>query len=255
MRTHDVPGFVLRTDAVEQYGRSKASFIRDFDKAFARGDSAFLENVCMVLRDDSVIPGPEATKKKMQSLQAMQPWVYIRKSLLESRYWEKPEGNKAPKPRKAKQPAAKEGSGPVAKLSGVSGAVQLEHENALLRQRLESQGQTIGILEGDNKFLKDELENRRGEIEKMTQFVNAMRKGVEAAGTKAIGSGEQETTETQEDDNAVRKVVDATSMNNSEKGSGGKKIRSRVQKFVDFLNQPIGKGRKARSATNVTHAH
>ena len=64
MRSHDVPGFILRTEAVKKYGRSKASFIRDFDKAFESGDTDFLNNFRLYLNDGTVIEGPDASKEE-----------------------------------------------------------------------------------------------------------------------------------------------------------------------------------------------
>ena len=181
MRTHDVPGFVLRTEGVKKYGRSKASFIRDFDKAFERGDTVFLENFRLYLNDDSMIPGPEASKEKMNSLQAKQPWVYIKESLLESRYWDEQQTGRASEVKKSKTSAKKkEGSSPVEKLGGVSDAIQIKHENALLKEKLASKQEQIESLENNNQFLQEELRNRRGELKEMTQFVDTVRLGIEA---------------------------------------------------------------------------
>ena len=242
MRTHDVPGFVLRTDAVEQYGRSKASFIRDFDKAFVRGDTEFLNNFRLVLNDGSIIPGPEASKDKMQSLQAKQPWVYIKKSLLDSRYWEQRETNTTTKPKRAKQSGREEGSSPHRKLKGASDAVQLEHENAMLQRENESIRETVAILEKNNTFLQGELESRRGEIEGMTKFVDSVRLGIEAGKETAA---EDEASGKQEHDDTASNVVEAVVVDDPEKGSSRTTDKSVMQKFMDFLNQPIGKDRKA----------
>lgn len=222
MRSHDIPGFVLRTTAVEKYGRSKASFIRDVDRAFERGDTAFLENFMVVLNDGREIPGPEATKEKVQSLRAMQPWFFVKETLLESRYWEKQEetndGGKERPPKKTKPSDAREA--PVPKLSGVSDAVQLEHENILLRQEVESQKRTINKLEESNEFLQEEIESRRGELDDVKQLVDAVRRGIEA------GKQDPNLPPSQEQDGAARNedvvVVDAQAMHEGESGPARK---------------------------------
>ncbi len=214
MRTHDVPGFVLRTEAVKKYGRSKASFIRDFDKAFEKEDTAFLENFRLYLNDNSMIPGAEVSKDKMNSLQTKQPWVYIKESLLESRYWEEQQTSKASEAKKSKPSAKKkEGSSLVEKLSGVSDAVQIEHENALLKEKLASKQEQIESLENNNQFLQEELRNRRGELKEMTQFVDTVRLGIEAS--KKPDDEQTSTQQPEQKSPARATVVDAEAADQS----------------------------------------
>jgi len=250
MRTHDAPEFVLRTDAVGQYGRSKASFIRDIDKAFVKGETEFLENFRLYLNDGSMIPGPEASKKKMQSLQAMQPWVYIKQSLLDSRYWEKQ--NEPLQKTKPKRSASEEGSHPPKKLEGVSDAVQLEHENAMLRQENKSIQEKVILLEQNQVFLQDELQSRRGEIEGMTKFVDSGRLGIEAGKSSPV-KNEQEPTPENEEDATAAEVVEVVVVDHSEKGSRQKSFKAKVQNMMDFLNQPIGSGSKVQSSPTSKH--
>ncbi|MEM9942070.1 MAG: hypothetical protein AAF939_10820 [Planctomycetota bacterium] len=90
-------GFITRIEAQSHYQRSKQSFIRDVDQARLRGDSAFLENFVVVLKDDSVVQGKDATKKFLHDNDSLKPEWYIRKSFLDTRYWVRGKARKSKK--------------------------------------------------------------------------------------------------------------------------------------------------------------
>ena len=114
----------------------------------------------------------------MFSLQSKQPWVYIRESFLEDRYWEGESTGSSSKP-KSERRSNEEGSH-SSKLTGTTDALQLEHENTILKTKLVAQEQTIETLRDNNNFLQDELKNRRGELREMKSLVDSMRLGLEA---------------------------------------------------------------------------
>lgn len=96
-------GYITRIEAQSIYDRSKTSFIRDVDQARERGDSDFLENFMVVLKDDTTLSGVEATKDALKSNDHLKPEWYIKESLLETRYWHKGKKSKATS-RKEKEP-------------------------------------------------------------------------------------------------------------------------------------------------------
>ena len=173
MPTHAIPGFTPRSLAQKKYGRSKSSFIRDVDDAFARGDEQFLSHFRVRLKDGDVIEGPDATKEVIQTFQSMQPRWYIATELLETRYWDQ---------------GAAEGELPIAvEKAEKSDDADVKHQLALAEQRIETQSQTISRLEDDKTFLQSELENRRGEIDKLQAFFTSV--GEAADSTARLRAG------------------------------------------------------------------
>jgi hypothetical protein len=145
-------GFITRIEAQELYQRSKQSFIRDVDQARTREDSTFLKNFVVILKDDSIIPGEEATKKVLRANDSLKPEWYIKQSFLETRYWIK--GKK----RRAKKKSEKEGdsnSGTI-KPTNVSNLEDpyvklLEKTNDDLRNQNARQLELIGELTENQK--------------------------------------------------------------------------------------------------------
>ena len=257
-RERDIAGHTLRSVAENEYGRSKSSFIRDVDGAFEREDLAFLDNFRVYLNDGTMIAGAEATKDKMRSVQKMQPRVYIRTTFLETRYWEQGDSNTTAANSKSKAVKKKEeGTQRHPKLKGASEAIQLEHDNVLLKQQLRSEQEKNDILEKNNGFLQEELENRRGELEEMTKFADAMRLGIEAG--KKDGEHTSTPESTVVDGNVVNSatgkgttVIDAD-VEEIEKGTTAEKIRQGIDTFMDFINQPLGKERDRSSSSASTN--
>lgn len=174
MPRRELPGFTPRSVAQKTYGRSKSSFIRDVDDAFVRDDSEFLKHFRVLLNDGSIIEGADATKEAVFAVQSKQPRWYIARTLLETRYWDDGSG------------AVEEGS-EAAESSKRSGqtrdldTVGLKHRLALAEQQLTTQGETISILRDDKVFLQTELENRRGEIEKLQGFFASVGEAADSA--------------------------------------------------------------------------
>ena len=88
MPRREIPGFTPRSVAQKVYGRSKSSFIRDVDEAFAREDSEFSKHFCVLLNDGSTIDGADATKEAVFAVQSKQPRWFIETALLDTRYWD-----------------------------------------------------------------------------------------------------------------------------------------------------------------------
>ena len=151
-------------DAIE-YSRSKSSFIRDVDLAFDRDDQDFLSHFRVGLNDGSEVPGEEATKDKLLQLQSKQPRWYVEEGFLETRYWQSPD----------ESPNGEEGtqSTDTRKLTDDS-TIELRHQLALAEQRIATQDKSIERLEDDKTFLQHELENRRGEIDKLRGFFESV---------------------------------------------------------------------------------
>ncbi len=233
-RKRDISGYTLRSTAEQDYGRSKSSFIRDVDGAFERGDWAFLENFRVYLNDGTVIPGKEATKEKMRSVQKMQPWVYIKTAFLETRYWEKNEAKPAATRTKNKHRSQTEKgeAGSTQTLEGASDMVQLKHDLALAQQK-------NVMLEKENEFLQSELTSRRGELDKVGGIIDSLetfRKGL------AEGNSTSNTSDVDSKEEQPRKVIDADVVSSS-----GQPKRKRG--VMEWLNQPITFQRKASSAS------
>ncbi len=142
-------GFIPRIEAQEKYERSKSSFIRDVDQARERGDKQFLKNFIVVLKDDTVIQGQEATKKVLKSNDHLKPEWYIKQKFLDTRYWSRGKKQKSkagqqsePEPR-TKDSAEKE--------SPNSYLTLLERTNEDLRNQNARQLELIGELTENQK--------------------------------------------------------------------------------------------------------
>ena len=172
-----IPGFISRSTAQRKYSRSKSSFIRDVDLAFDRDDQDFLSHFRVGLNDGSEVPGEEATKDKLLQLQSKQPRWYVEEGFLETRYWQSADAS-----------SREEGtqSTDTSKLTEDS-TIELRHQLALAEQRIATQDKTIGRLEDDKTFLQQELENRRGEIDKLRGFFESV--GDAADSTAKLRSG------------------------------------------------------------------
>jgi hypothetical protein len=89
----DLEGFITRIEAQAKYERSKTSFIRDVDQARERGDTDFLRNFMVLMKDDTSMTGVDATKQALKDNDHLKPEWYVKESLLQTRYWMK--GKKA----------------------------------------------------------------------------------------------------------------------------------------------------------------
>lgn len=200
MPHREIPGFTPRSVAQKLYGRSKSSFIRDVDEASARDDSDFLKHFRVQLNDGSIIEGADATKEAVFAVQSKQPRWYIETALLDSRYWDHGSGSE------------EEGSGEEAPsvFSGRAGdtdASGLKLKLALAEQRITAQGETIDSLREDKVFLKTELENRRGELEKLQGFFASVGEAADSAAKLRSGH-----------DDSLRSVAPTVSRNGSSDG-------------------------------------
>ena len=163
----EIPGFVSRATAERDYKRSKSSFIRDVDDAFTRDDVEFLSHFSVLLNDGDSIEGPKATKDAVQAVQAKQPRWYIETAFLDTRYWDQSE------------PSTKEGihSSKSVKRTikqTVSEVIELQHKLELAEQRNSTKDETIVRLEEHNTFLQEEMEFRRGELDKLRGFFESV---------------------------------------------------------------------------------
>ncbi|WP_146503031.1 hypothetical protein [Rubinisphaera italica] len=175
-----IPGFITRANAQKTYRRSKASFIRDIDSAFDRNDLSFLNHFRVALNDGTQLNGKEATKEALLTLQAKQPRWYVEVAFLESRYWDGPD-TQTPE----KESEDKSSVEPIE--DGLDSGLQ--HRLDLAEQQIASQDQTIVNLEADKRFLQSELENRRGEIDKLRGFFESVGDAADST-AKLRNSGE-----------------------------------------------------------------
>ncbi|QDT64085.1 hypothetical protein [Calycomorphotria hydatis] len=182
---------MLRSDAQRIYGRAKSSFIRDVEAAFTRHDDDFLSHFRVGLNDGSIIEGPEATKEAIRVLQSKQPRWYIETTFLESRYWDTSDSSHT---ESASQSRGKHRGPGQSKLEGVSETTQLRHELVLAEQKIEAQQDTIARQENEKQFLRDELSNRRGEVDRLRELFESVGGAAQsAARLKGGNSAEQET--------------------------------------------------------------
>ncbi len=197
-----LPGFTDRPSAQRQFGRSKSSFIRDVDEAFARSDTEFLSHFRVLLNDGIVIEGPDATKDAIQQLQSKQPRWHIETAFLETRYWdnsnESEQGGMAAKSRRE----------PKRSVADIADVSKLQHELELANQKLQSHEQTINALTQDKSFLQEELQNRRGGIDKLRGFFESV--GDAADSTAKLKQGSDSVTP----DATTRHVVEANEHEN-----------------------------------------
>lgn len=175
-----IPGFIPRATAQKKYSRSKSSFIRDVDLAFDREDQDFLSHFRVGLNDGSEVPGDQATKDKLLSLQSKQPRWYVEVDFLETRYWQSEDEAAS-----TEEGSYDSGAKPLSEVS----TIELRHQLALAEQQIATQDQTIGRLEQDKTFLQQELENRRGEIDKLRGFFESV--GDAADSTAKLRSGSE----------------------------------------------------------------
>ena len=159
-----ITGFITRASAQRKFSRSKASFIRDVDLAFERNDNAFLSHFRVGLNDGSELSGEEATKARLHELQSKQPRWYIELQFLESGYWQSPDDSDQAELKKSTE----------SELPVKESHIELRHQLELAEQRIATQDKTIHRLEGDKTFLQNELENRRGEIDKLRGFFESV---------------------------------------------------------------------------------
>jgi len=191
----DVPGFTPRTAAIQKYGRSKSSFIRNIKDAFAEGDTNILNSFRVYFSDGSFvtyIDGPKATDEKIAKKTAKLGnngyRVFIETALLESGELEKSEKSTTKKPEKSAQ-KQEQGTGETTplKLTDATDRQQLEHELALLRERNLAHAEKIESLTADKEFLKQELESRRDDMEDLKGLFQSI--GTAADSTAKLQSG------------------------------------------------------------------
>ena len=182
-----IPGYTLRSDAQRTYGRAKSSFIRDVEAAFTRHDDEFLNHFRVGLNDGSIIEGPEATKEAIRELQSKQPRWYIETTFLESRYWDISGSSHPESPSRGKH----RGPG-QSKLEGVSETAQLRHELILAEQKIEAQQETIARQENEKQFLRDELSNRRGEVDRSRELFESVGGAAQSAARLKGGSSPED---------------------------------------------------------------
>tara|TARA_R110002049_G_scaffold4601_5_gene32491 strand:+ start:683332 stop:684000 length:669 start_codon:yes stop_codon:yes gene_type:complete len=186
MPRHEIPGFTPRSVAQKTYSRSKSSFIRDVDDAFEREDAEFLSHFRVMLNDGTVIEGIEATKEKVLAVQSKQPRWHVATAFLDTRYWDGGSAAQSDKHRVQEQA--------IDKTTNYEELIGMKHELSLATQRIDTQSETINRLEGDKTFLQTELENRRGEIEKLQGFFASVGEAADSAAKLAAGREEQVDT-------------------------------------------------------------
>ncbi|TWT51713.1 hypothetical protein KOR42_34000 [Thalassoglobus neptunius] len=207
-----ISGFITRASAQRKFNRSKASFIRDVDLAFERKDSEFLSHFRVGLNDGSELAGEEATKARLHELQSRQPRWYIELKFLESGYWQSPDTLEEAEPSKSNDSVQ----------TSSEASFELRHQLDLAEQQIATQDKTIHRLEDDKTFLQNELENRRGEIDKLRGFFESV--GDAADSTAKLRSGAQG------DHNVVDSPQNLTA--NSKKGSITRQYLPTFHKFL-----------------------
>jgi hypothetical protein len=187
MPRREIPGFMPRSVAQKVYGRSKSSFIRDVDDAIARDDSEFLKHFRVLLNDDSIIEGADATKEAVFAVQSKQPRWYIETALLDTRYWDQGSGT-------VQEGSVGAESSKRSDQTSDPDVVGLKHRLALAEQQIATQGETISSLRDDKAFYQTELENRRGEIEKLQGFFASVGEAADSAAKLRSGRGDSTDT-------------------------------------------------------------
>ena len=214
------PGFISRATAQRKYSRSKSSFIRDVDLAFDRNDHDFLSHFRVGLNDGSEVPGEKATKDKLLELQSKQPRWYVEEGFLESRYWQSPEDASR----------GEEGTqDPSTSTLVDDSTIELRHQLALAEQQIATQDTTIGRLEEDKTFLQQELENRRGEIDKLRGFFESV--GDAADSTAKLRNGSEPT-------HIIDAALHARHNPMSEKGSFAERYLPTMHKMFNAIRNP-----------------
>ncbi len=233
----DSAGFTSRSDAEKQFGRSRSSFIRDIEEAFTNSNEEFLQNFCVFLNDETKLVGTEATKSAVDNNRKKQPRWFIKTSLLETRYWEKKETD----PEQGSTPSSKqEQKQPPERTTGKLEDVELQHQLEIAKERLHAKETTITRLEEDKQFLQAELSHRRGEIDRLREFISSV--GDSAAKLKG---GESDQGKKQNDTPTVAVDVEvvkpkSSAVKREQSASNNKNgTRSAAEKYVPTVYKAI----------------
>jgi hypothetical protein len=174
----EIPGFVLRKDGSD-HGRSETSLRRDFRNAVRDKDDTFRAHFIVRTKDGVEHSGTTFTDVTEFESKGLKPEWYVSLELLNSRYWEKKKATTKTQPKK-KQVKSRPASSVT--LTDASEIQNLQHELAIARERLTQKEENIATLESDKTFYQEELKNRRGEIDKLREFFNAVGDSAEKLG-------------------------------------------------------------------------
>ena len=164
-------GFILKKEACATYDRSFRQLARDFDKAAARGDKAFLENFKLHLEDGTIMEASEVTKDKIQKLRdkGLNPTWYVRESWMNDKYGrrdDKADVSTTTADQRADVETAKPSSSPIAPDSAI----------------IQSKDDLIDVLRDENKYLRESLAKeteQRGEVTQLTRELHLLLKNMQ----------------------------------------------------------------------------
>jgi len=133
----DIPGYVLRLEAVEEYGRSEQSFRRDFIDAQKKDDQVSLKQVKVCLNDGTLIEGTDISRGVVDQFnsEGKQPVWFMSRDLLKSRYWKK---GKPPKERanNTRSQSARRDNESERQPPQISSGISMQNDVEFLKERI-----------------------------------------------------------------------------------------------------------------------